>query len=827
MSQLIIASMSPPKAEASTAVLKTQTVSFPSNNQQNRSQTVTIANLKQVQSVSVDNGNVSYSVNGNQVTVNVSNGYGTVVQTGGSYTPADTKWVSGQTGSYYSDWQGYWGWLSSYVESGSYTPQSCQTVWVNIHSMYWDYFGREYYYAGGYVQPHVYKFYNAFYYDNDNQPLYSSTEFPYYDYSTWSWAEWFYANVCTPASDTRVWKYQGNVTRPAVDNRTWESRYAYTVTIKYIDPPNAPIIALNTPENQWTEQNVNVTITDNGNTGLSGFHLEYSLAGSTNQNWTTYFTPFTLSTDGVTSISARVVNNDGSISDVTTKTIKIDKLPPDLTIVPDILDLTNTDVVLNLTATDAGTGVKRVQLPDGNWINGSTASFQVGQNGTYSFQAEDNMGHVSSKSYTVSNIKRNVLITNKPLVGLVLHAEDTYSGVAKMQFRNEHGSWSPWEPYQTNKDWILSNGDGLKHVWVQYADQVGNISTAIEDIIILDTTPPTISSFSINNGDSFTNNPNVTLALSGSDTLTGVKDVYLSNDGITWSQMPYSQSLNWTLSNGDGNKTVFVKISDVAGNMSSIRTASIFSDTTKPLASIQINHGAIFTATRDVQLTLNYSDVGGSGVDRVKVFEGTREYDLPQPIPNAPITIPWTLDYGVVKTVSIQVVDKAGNISDRINASIIIDKLTLQRFTLENVVNPLVFNGSNPFAPKVWAFEPQPMLAGGNFSFSVDVKQATDPSAVTDDVTYKVDVIGDNGYHQAFVGDMMKSADHYTQTITLPKDTPNGAKVYVSAVATRKLLVSPYDTQTVYFPGSDSSEQAQVGTVTGNIYNVIHFNEMH
>jgi hypothetical protein len=317
------------------------------------------------------------------------------------------------------------------------------------------------------------------------------------------------------------------------------------------------------------------------------------------------------------------------------------------------------------------------------------------------------------------------------------------------------------------------------------------------------------------------------LTLSGSDALTGVKDMYLSNDGVNWTQMPYSTSTNWTLSNGDGNKTVYLKLKDVAGNFSAVKTANIFLDTTKPIVGIKINNGDSYTPTRDVHLNLNYSDIGGSGIDTVKVIEGSHEYDIPKPVPNAPITIPWTLDYGVVRTVSIQAIDKAGNVSDMGSATITVDKLTLEQFTLENVVNPLVFNDSNPFVPKAWAFTPQPMLAGGNITFSMDIKAPYDASVVSDSIQYKADVVGDNGYHQVFTGTMTKSGNHYTQTITLPKDAPSGAKVYVSGTATRKLLVSPYDTQTVYFPGPDASEQAQIGSVTGNIYNVIHFNETY
>lgn len=56
------------------AAANTTTVTFSSSTSQSRSQTVTIDNLYSISSMTVNTGSVSYSVNGNNVTINVSGG---------------------------------------------------------------------------------------------------------------------------------------------------------------------------------------------------------------------------------------------------------------------------------------------------------------------------------------------------------------------------------------------------------------------------------------------------------------------------------------------------------------------------------------------------------------------------------------------------------------------------------------------------------------------------------------------------------------------------------------------------------------------------------
>ncbi|HIJ87658.1 MAG TPA: hypothetical protein HPP97_08230 [Desulfuromonadales bacterium] len=86
----------------------------------------------------------------------------------------------------------------------------------------------------------------------------------------------------------------------------------------------------------------------------------------------------------------------------------------------------------------------------------------------------------------------------------------------------------------------------------------------------------------INGGASLTNSQNVTLTLSAVDA-SGVAQMQFSNDGATFdAPVPFAASAPWTLSAGDGSKTVYVKFIDVVGNASSPFTASIYLDTSAP-----------------------------------------------------------------------------------------------------------------------------------------------------------------------------------------------------------------------------------------------------
>jgi hypothetical protein len=71
----------------------------------------------------------------------------------------------------------------------------------------------------------------------------------------------------------------------------------------------------------------------------------------------------------------------------------------------------------------------------------------------------------------------------------------------------------------------------------------------------------------INNDDLYTNNATVNLALSATHS-SGVSGMQFSNDGGDYTPLePYASSKTWTLSGGDGIKTVYVRFKDGVGTL--------------------------------------------------------------------------------------------------------------------------------------------------------------------------------------------------------------------------------------------------------------------
>lgn len=115
--------------------------------------------------------------------------------------------------------------------------------------------------------------------------------------------------------------------------------------------------------------------------------------------------------------------------------------------------------------------------------------------------------------------------------------------------------------------------------------------------------PPEVipGSLVINNDDIYTNSLDVTLALSAKNAFQMAVSNWLDFSGISWE--PYQTAKKWTLSKGDGKKTVYAKFRSSDGGISKKVSNSIILDTTAP-ANVS-NFEAI---SGDSQITLKWQN---------------------------------------------------------------------------------------------------------------------------------------------------------------------------------------------------------------------------
>ena len=96
--------------------------------------------------------------------------------------------------------------------------------------------------------------------------------------------------------------------------------------------------------------------------------------------------------------------------------------------------------------------------------------------------------------------------------------------------------------------------------------------------------PPT-GTIQMNSGDAYTNSTSVTLGLTYSDPENDDVDIEFSNNNVDWSaKAPFNGTKAWSLSAGDGSKTVYMRLTDEGGN-TAIFSDTIILDTTAPVVT--------------------------------------------------------------------------------------------------------------------------------------------------------------------------------------------------------------------------------------------------
>jgi hypothetical protein len=181
------------------------------------------------------------------------------------------------------------------------------------------------------------------------------------------------------------------------------------------------------------------------------------------------------------------------------------------------------------------------------------------------------------------------------------------TGASKMQVSNYNNQFSnvSWENYASSKSWTLSASDGTKTVYINFRDTAGtNVSTT--DTITLDTSVET-PSLTINSGASTTASRSVTLTITAADEVTQMKIDNNTDFTNMSSWITKASEYDFTLPSGDGNKIVYLRVRDAAGNIKNASDNITLISSVPSSLTLSINDGATYTNNSNVTLTVSAS----------------------------------------------------------------------------------------------------------------------------------------------------------------------------------------------------------------------------
>ncbi len=423
----------------------------------------------------------------------------------------------------------------------------------------------------------------------------------------------------------------GNVSAPASDTIIYDNSAPNSASISV----NAGAAATNSRE---------VTLTLSAVDTVSGVAtMIFSNDGTV---WTTpvpYATSYRYTLpvgDGTKTVRVRFTDFAGNTSNSVSDSIVLNTVAPTVTLTaPAAGSTVRGTVPLAATASDTN-GIARVEFYVDDLLVGTdtsspyTSSWNsaTGSDGSHTVRAigYDNASNTTTSSATVTvdntvpsgsiSIDAGAAYTTDTQVALTLSAADAGSGVSTMAFSNDGTTWSTPVAYATTYAYTLPTGDGAKTVYVRFTDVAGNVSAVVSDAISLDSTAPAGGSVTIDGGAAYTTDTDVALTLSATDAGSGVSTMAFSNDGTTWSTpVAYATTYAYALPAGDGTKTVYVRFTDVAGNVSAAATDGIALDTTSPTATLTAPSGGSVVSGA-VALAATASD--NLGVSRVDFYDG-------------------------------------------------------------------------------------------------------------------------------------------------------------------------------------------------------------
>lgn len=251
---------------------------------------------------------------------------------------------------------------------------------------------------------------------------------------------------------------------------------------------------------------------------------------------------------------------------------------------------------------------------------------------------------------------------NEPNLNMTIAHDQSFSNAMSLKFAPDVEGFT-----------VPSAEDGLKTIYLKLTDEAGNDAEIVSSSIVLDRQPPAVKSFVINNGEKHVITPQVNIRTEAED----VSMMQISNNSHfqpapAW--FPFTTFISdWKLNPGDGEKTVYARFKDAAGNISNTLSAKVTLDTQPPSGKLVINEGGKFTNHPEGKVSLNIlydgADVMGMQISNTQDFSNAKLL----PVEKKVIDWPLGINDGD-KTVFLRLKDKAGNFSAVCTADITLDR---------------------------------------------------------------------------------------------------------------------------------------------------------
>ncbi len=364
------------------------------------------------------------------------------------------------------------------------------------------------------------------------------------------------------------------------------------IEVNYIDK-TAPVIgAITLDPNGWTKDTVTVTVpaTDVG--------INEILYKMDNGGWQTS-NKFTIEDNLIHKFYVKDSLGNENTTPAEIKADKYDNKAPIINkITPNTTEWVAEEVVITVDATDDGVqGISYKLGESGDWQSKNT--FTLTANGKYKVYVKDALDNENTTptEIEISNIdKVNPEIvdftsttekwTNKNVTisGTVIDAQ---SGVAKLQYKINDGSWSDLA-FDTDGKFSITVSDECDVAYTfKCVDAVGNQSTGTYvKSVKIDKTEANVSANSISDA---WKNSQISISGSLSDSVSGIKSaIYDNNNGDTGNLTIVGNDFTFNTNvTSSGEYTYKITVTDNAGNSKVINSDVVKIDLVNPVTSVE------------------------------------------------------------------------------------------------------------------------------------------------------------------------------------------------------------------------------------------------